>query len=61
MMTEPTPFDDTYTIGTDCTNGNIWCTYQEPHRHGSFDCDRDCPCWQARSASKRRGETADPA
>jgi hypothetical protein len=39
-----TPFDENYEPGTDCTNGNIWCVYPEPHRHGSFDCDRQCPC-----------------
>jgi len=44
MTEEATPFDDNYEAGTPCTNGNIWCTYEEPHNHGTFDCDDECPC-----------------
>lgn len=30
--------------GVDCQSENEWCRYQEPHEHGSFDCDKTCPC-----------------
>lgn len=43
-MSEPTPLDLTFEDGTDCTNGNPWCVYPEPHTHGGFACDGSCPC-----------------
>jgi hypothetical protein len=35
-----------FDAGVDCQPENEWCCYQEPHKHGSFDCDKTCPCRQ---------------
>ena len=45
MSEIPTPLDLTSELDTDCTNGNPWCVYGEPHEHG-FACDKSCPCWE---------------
>ncbi len=33
-----------FTKSVACQPENEWCTYQEPHSHGSFACDATCPC-----------------
>ena len=51
-----TELDLNFDKGTDCTNGNPWCVYPEPHEHGGFACDETCPCRgpeaNARAAAK---------
>lgn len=61
-MNDHTPLDLNFEFGTDCTNGNPWCVYPEPHKHGGFACDETCPCrgleTNARGAAKvLRGES----
>lgn len=30
--------------GPNSLGSNKWCRYEEPHKHGSYACDRSCPC-----------------
>lgn len=38
--------------GPNGSGSNKWCRYEEPHKHGSFDCDSSCPCRQSQGSGE---------